>query len=134
MKFLKKSTIVLLTGILLTVFLILHGGNSFATDEITIYHGSLEKEKSFNITEQETIDYIKNICENFQFKKVLKEDMLEGMCTIFIDFNNGTVIGMYTSEDYGNIEKRKKTVGTAVYLPPNFNAYISELIENNLEK
>ena len=105
----------------------------FNTDKITIHYDvPSPDEKFFEITDENVIKEITSICSNGTFKRVPRSELLEGLCTIFIDFNNGTVVGLYDDIDYGYIGKEIDIIGGgAVYLPKGLNAYINKLIEEN---
>ncbi|MDO5522135.1 MAG: hypothetical protein Q4G58_16690, partial [bacterium] len=59
-----------------------------------------------------------------------RDGHLDGLCEIWVDFNNGTVIGMYKDVDYGYIGDTMEPVGNPeAYLPKGTVQKISDFIE-----
>ena len=84
---------------------------NFNTDKITIgdIYGTYNAKSNFTtpnivtITSKKHIEEIVEICTSSSFKSGTAEDpRIQGDCTLYIDFNNGTVIYIYDVKyDYG---------------------------------
>ena len=101
----------------------------YSSDKITI---NTSDGTEFDITDKNVMNKIRNMCKNYDWTDVPKNEQLYGSCEIWIDFNNDwAVIGMYKDKDYGNLEKTKEKIGTPKYLPKGLNKYVKELIKDN---
>ncbi len=101
-------------------------GYSFSTDKITIVFGS--DKKKIEITDKATIEEITDLCKEDSFKTV--KNGYDGLCEIWLDFNNGTIIGMYDDMDYGYIGNAMEAVlPPDLYLPKGLNEKTNELIQ-----
>jgi predicted small lipoprotein YifL len=99
------------------------------SDKITI---STSDGTKFDITDENVMDKIRNMCKNCDWTDVPREEQSDGECEIWIDFNNDwAVIGMYKDKDYGNLEKTKEEIGHPKYLPKGLNQYVKKLIEES---
>ncbi len=96
------------------------------TDKITI---SLSDGSTFDITEKEMLGRIQKYCNDGLFRPVSDENKIDGSCGIWVDFNNGTIIGMFLTRDYGYVGDTKQYIGDACYLPSGFNEFIRNLIK-----
>lgn len=70
--------------------------------------------------------------EEKHYELIKKEDYLEGLCSIYVDFGNGAVIGMYEDENYGSISNQMKATGDTYYrLPESLWQETKELLNEN---
>ncbi len=78
-----------------------------SVDEIKIYGYEVMSEENYEpitITEKMEIKEISELAGDIsEYKKA--EELYEGMNSIWIDFGDGTILGMYDDVDYGNICK-----------------------------
>lgn len=106
--------------------------DQLSTNKITIYYG-FTNQKKLDVTEEEKIKEIAEACKSGKFIKVPSDGHLNGMCNIWLDFNNGTVIGMYEYEDYGYIGNQIEPVGrsTEAYLPKGLVQKVRDMIKSS---
>jgi len=104
----------------------------FTTDKITIYYDSLNEEKSIDITDSKTITDIEDTLRKI-YRYSREKPISEEPCGIFVDFNNGIVIGVQTenSNEIFNIEKNKDDMVNSIkfYNRIYLYDYFSEIIE-----
>lgn len=113
--------------LLLVVFLCLFSGcksiNQSNTTTLSI------KTKSINllsfmgdpveIADEVVVEEILGIVnEDSAFQKVPKEDLLKGLCSLWVTFDDGTVIGLYEDEDYGYISDEVDEIASPCYYMP----------------
>lgn len=96
------------------------------TNKITI---SLSDGSSFDVEDKEMLGRIQKFCNDGLFRPVDDDNRIDGSCGIWIDFNNGTIIGMFLTRDYGYVGDTKQYIGDASYLPSGFNEFIRNLIK-----
>lgn len=107
----------------------------FMTDEITIYSDGYygrTLDQPLKITDKkEQQAVIKAACDPAKYKKVEDENELEGNNGIWVDFHNGTVIGMYPDKDYGNVGATMETTGpgSCYELPKELRKQVISLLE-----
>ena len=53
---------------------------------------------------------IKYTTDTKGYKQIPKDEHLEGLCSVFIDFGNGCVISMYNDENYGTIDSEMNLI------------------------
>ena len=86
----------------------------FITDEITVYadgYFGLDLDKPVEITDSVYIEKIvEEASKTGEYTYV--DDPAEGLNTLWVDFNNGTVISMRADENYGNISETFLMYGT----------------------
>lgn len=99
------------------------------TDKITI---TLADGSHFDIENKETVTRISRLCNDGIFRTVPDENKVNGSCEIWIDFNNGTIIGMFLNRDYGYVGDTKQYVGESLYLPNGLNEFIRNIISTNI--
>lgn len=108
--------------------------NMFMTDKVFIYSDGYYGRSLEHPMEVNDKDRVKKLIDlssnNEDYELIGESDLLEGLNGIWIDFNNGTVIGMYVDEDYGNIVKGVGESSDEHYqLPSGLRVYAIELLE-----
>ena len=96
------------------------------TDKITI---TLADGSSFDVEDRDMLTRIQKYCNDGLFRPVKDNNKVDGSCAIWVDFNNGTIIGMFQTRDYGYVGDTKQYIGDATYLPSGFNEFIRNLIK-----
>lgn len=107
---------------------------SFQTSSITVYSDGYygrNMDQPLEIEDTLIINQIIEKASNINKYSVVQEDeLLEGLNGLWIDFNNGTVIGMYEDVDYGNIGPEKTESGSPYYhLPKGLRSYIIDILK-----
>lgn len=108
--------------------------NMFMTDKILIYSDGYygrSLEHPMEVNDKDRVKKLIDLSSNDEDYEIVSEsDLLEGLNGIWLDFNNGTVIGMYVDEDYGNIVKGVGETSDQHYqLPSGLRAYAIELLK-----
>ncbi len=105
---------------------------SFTTDKITITY-NIEGD-SFEITDVDVLKNIIDMCNNASYSPVTNE--ANGMRSMWIDFHNGLIMGMYKNLNYGYVGHSIEDVPVDTYdtyLPPNINVLVSSLITDHID-
>lgn len=106
-----------------------------SVDEIKIYGYEVMSEENYEpitITEKMEIKEISELAGDIsEYKKA--EELYEGMNSIWIDFGDGTILGMYDDVDYGNIcEYVGEPYGEPYYeIPDGLREKALELLEKS---
>ena len=106
-----------------------------SVDEIKIYGYEVMSEENYEpitITEKTEIKEISELAGDIsEYKKA--EELYEGMNSIWIDFGDGTILGMYDDVDYGNIcEYVGEPYGEPYYeIPDGLREKALELLEKS---
>ncbi len=102
---------------------------SLDTDKITVIvsDGTSEKRNYTEITDRNKIAEIQALLAKDGFSEM--ENGNQYTCTIFIDFNNGTTIGLNRYYSYGYIANGIKKMGST-HLPDALNGYMMNLLSN----
>ncbi len=91
-------------------------------DEIIIYSDGYygrTLEEPLVITDVEDLKKIlEATLDTNGYREVEDGEQLEGLGTIFIDYQNGTIISMYSEPNYGMISDTMQTTGTTCYYVP----------------
>ncbi len=91
-------------------------------DEIIIYSDGYygrTLEEPLVITDAEDLKKIlEATLDTNGYREVEDGEQLEGLSTIFIDYQNGTIISMYSEPNYGMISDTMQTTGAACYYVP----------------
>ena len=106
---------------------------SFTTDKITIIYNN--EGDSFEITDGDVLKNIIDMCNNASYSPVTNE--ANGMCSMWIDFHNGLIMGMYKDLNYGYVGHSIEEVPVDTYdtyLPKKINYLVSSLIAEYLDK
>lgn len=70
-----------------------------------------EIDEEIVIADKDEVKKLVNAATDFdEYEVVPKEERLEGICGIFVDFGNGCVFSMYEDENYGTIGNEKQQV------------------------
>ena len=91
-------------------------------DEIIIYSDGYygrTLEEPLVITDEETLqEFIEATLDANEYREVEDGEQLEGLSVIFIDYQNGTVLSMYSEPNYGMISDTMQTTGATCYYVP----------------
>ena len=91
-------------------------------DEIIIYSDGYygrTMEEPLVITDEETLrEIIEATLDANEYREVEDGEQLEGLSVIFIDYQNGTVLSMYSEPNYGMISDTMQTTGATCYYVP----------------
>lgn len=76
-------------------------------------------EEPLVITDEETLqEIIEATLDTNEYREVEDGEQLEGLSVIFIDYQNGTVLSMYSEPNYGMISDTMQTTGATCYYVP----------------
>ena len=76
-------------------------------------------EEPLVITDEETLrEIIGATLDANEYREVEDGEQLEGLSVIFIDYQNGTVLSMYSEPNYGMISDAMQTTGATCYYVP----------------
>ncbi len=103
-------------------------------DEIIIYSDGYygrTLEEPLVITDAEDLKKIlEATLDTDGYKEVGDGEQLEGLSTIFIDYQNGTIISMYSEPNYGMISDTMQTTGaTCYYVPRDLYDTVIDILE-----
>lgn len=132
----NKNILYIITGVVLIgliIFLLIQINakkidEQWKTNKITI---TLADGTEVIIDTKETVNRISRLCNDGLFRTVPDENKVDGNCEIWIDFNNGTIIGMFLNRDYGYVGNSKQYIGESMYLPNGLNEFIKNIISQN---
>lgn len=76
-------------------------------------------EEPLVITDEETLqEIIEATLDTNEYREVEDGEQLEGLSVIFIDYQNGAVLSMYSEPNYGMISDAMQTTGATCYYVP----------------
>lgn len=76
-------------------------------------------EEPLVITDEETLqEIIEATLDTNEYREVEDGEQLEGLSVIFIDYQNGAVLSMYSEPNYGMISDTMQTTGATCYYVP----------------
>lgn len=106
---------------------------SLDTNKITILKENTDTKKWEEVVVEENTK-IKKIQSFFSEKEILEstENKISEKCTQFVDFHNGTIIGVSLKENKGYIGNGIHSQGNILF-PDGFSSYINELFSQNSE-
>ena len=105
---------------------------NFTTDKITITYNT--QGDHFDITDGDVIKTIVDTCNNASYSPVSNES--NGICTMWIDFHNGLIMGLYKDLNYGYVGHTIMDVPNDTYdtyLPSKINELVSTLVSEHIE-
>lgn len=108
-------------------------------DEIIIYSDGYygrTLEEPLVITDAETLrEIIEATLDTDEYKEVGDGEQLEGLGTIFIDYQNGTIISMYSEPNYGMISDTMQTTGaTCYYVPRDLYDTVIDILKEEYDR
>lgn len=110
-----------------------------SVDEIVIYSDGYygrTLEEPLVITDEENLqEILKATLDTNGYKEVEDGEQLEGLGAIFIDYQNGAIISMYSEPNYGMISDTMQTTGaTCYYVPRELYDTVIDLLEDEKER
>ncbi len=108
-------------------------------DEIIIYSDGYygrTLEEPLVITDAEDLKKIlEATLDTNGYKEVEDGEQLEGLSTIFIDYQNGTIISMYSEPNYGMISDTMQTTGaTCYYVPQDLYDTVIDILKEEYDR
>ncbi len=108
-------------------------------DEIIIYSDGYygrTLEEPLVITDAETLrEIIEATLDTDEYKEVEGGEQLEGLSTIFIDYQNGTIISIYSEPNYGMISDTMQTTGaTCYYVPRDLYDTVIDILKEEYDR
>lgn len=96
------------------------------------YYGRTMEEPLVITDENELKEILDATLNSDEYKEVAKGEQLEGLGAIFIDYQNGAVISMYSEPNYGMISDTIQTTGATCYYVPRdlYDTVIDLLIKH----
>lgn len=108
-------------------------------DEIIIcsdgYYGRT-LEEPLVITDEETLqEIIEATLDANEYREVEDGEQLEGLSVIFIDYQNGTILSMYSEPNYGMISDTMQTTGaTCYYVPKDLYDKVIDILKSENDR
>lgn len=119
---------------------------SFKTSRVSVYcdvNNGLQEPKIIGVTDAGAIEKLAGYLDTASWEKATPDKQYKGMCYYYLDFHNGTVVGLYQNVSYGTIGDRIETrdfkgnkflaiTNSQVdyYMPESALAYVKQLTEN----
>lgn len=102
-------------------------------NRVSIYAGD-RFEPKLVLTDKETIREFRGasgFANEADYEYVTPDQYYEGMCGIWVEFDNGVCFSMYDSVNYGCISTQKETIGKSSFyrFPENFWQELRKLLE-----
>ena len=108
-------------------------------DEIIIYSDGYygrTLEEPLVITDEETLrEIIKATLDTDAYREVEDGEQLEGLSVIFIDYQNGAILSMYSEPNYGMISDTMQTTGAkCYYVPKDLYDKVIDILETEYDR
>jgi len=108
--------------------------SSFQTSTISLYSDGYygdTMEQPLMIEDELLLGQVIEIASKMEdYSKVDEGDLLEGLNALWLDFNNGTIIGMYEDRDYGYVGSEISLIGGPYYhLPKGLRSLVIEILK-----
>lgn len=108
----------------------------FETDRITfVYYDDTEPNwrgelKEIEITDPDIIETMTAMFSQYSFTRPAPDNDMDTLCSMWLDFHTGTVIGLTDNLSCGTIGEEITENMAAIQMPVRFQAYFSQLIKN----
>jgi len=93
-------------------------------------------EEPLVITDEETLqEIIEATLDTNEYREVENGEQLEGLSVIFIDYQNGAVLSMYSEPNYGMISDAMQTTGaTCYYVPKDLYDKVIDILKSEYDR
>jgi|GEM_PF-6327134 len=96
-------------------------------------NGTLPEQYEFTIHDPDILRQLAEYRLSGVMRPARSDELLEGMCSFWVTYPDGHIIGIYESCDYGNVDTKIEPYGNDTILPPGMSAFVGKLVKADME-